>query len=148
MGNTSKRRMLRVSLALIVAPLAGALVLTSSVRVNAHGLREVINEHAIGLVTFYIFTLTSAIVLGTPAFFLFRRLGWTSYAAYGTGGLSIAFITVLLWSIGGLVGSPLNPFVFTFLAAGLASACLFRAMLGDSVFPISPVSSSAENLHV
>lgn len=71
------------------------------------------------------FTYSAAVVLGTPAYLLFRRTGWRRWWQYALAGIAIGLAFLLLLRIVDSRGVVDLPALIFFTAGGAASTTLF-----------------------
>ena len=130
----------RLLFALVVAPLCTpACLLVWGFLVNGfnteHGGKELIRGEFSRFVAYGLAALVVTILLGIPAFLLYRRLKITSWSAYALGGAIVSQIAAIILAVTGtlyfLTGQPEKPHAWldatpAFLLCGISSAIVFR----------------------
>ncbi|HZL27528.1 MAG TPA: hypothetical protein VFC39_13465 [Acidobacteriaceae bacterium] len=136
----SKRRAraVRIGAAIVAAPVATALLFTlydaASGTAQVHGfLNAVTNAISLACII-YLFALVTALGGGLPAYFLYRRVGFTSFLSYGLGGAILGALSPITWHFLGSVSSLRELSVLLLYAAGgCVAALLFRSMIGQTL---------------
>jgi hypothetical protein len=129
-------RFVKLSLAVLIAPASASVVLSLDGMTRAlqfHRFAEFVSGTASLFVVFYLFALVTALVGGLPAYFVYRRAGFSSALSYALGGSALGAVSYVAWFALWGVWRPFSAAALLFVVAGLVAAVTFRAIIGDSI---------------
>lgn len=136
----SKRRAraVRIGAAIVAAPVSTALLFALYDAVagtaHVHGFLNAVTNATWFACIIYLFALVTALVGGLPAYFLYRRAGFTSFLSYVLGGAVLGALSPITWHFLGSVSSLRDlSLLLLYAAGGCVAALLFRSLLGQSL---------------
>jgi len=144
-----RARAVRIGAAIAIAPVAAALLLAlydAAETAQVHGFLNRVTNTAWLACIIYLFALVTALLGGLPAYFLYRRMRFTSFVSYGLGGAVLGGLSPISWHFLWPVSSLRDLSVLLLYAvSGCVAALLFRFAIGQSltVRPAHPRSSAA-----
>jgi hypothetical protein len=130
--------------ALLISPLAVSVVMV--IAVFSHNLRAVTLKGVIIVFLLYgAFAYIAEVILGLPAYFIYRSFNWTSLVAYVVGGAMMGLIAISLGTLiySPFVSTPLIDFLLC-IVAGAVGALVFRSILGGDSDNVEPITTSGE----
>jgi hypothetical protein len=133
MNQNQELVVIRIVAAFLIAPLATPLTFIVFGLIRTGG----INSESYGVVIFVgMYAYLAVIVLGIPAFLIFRAMHWKNPILFGIGGILIGFAVSLFFQ--GWISSyyPRNDILnrlWTYILPATLSALVFRLILPSSI---------------
>ena len=133
--NTKELVVIRIVTAFLIAPLATPLTFIVLGLIRTGGFNA--DEIRIVVILFGMYAYLAVVVLGIPAFFIFRAMHWKNPVLFAIGGILIGFVVSLI--LDGWISSsyPRHDIVnrlWTYILPATLSALLFRAILPPGAF--------------
>jgi hypothetical protein len=126
---------IRIVAAFLIAPLATPLMFIILGLIRTGGINA--DEVRIVVIIIGMYAYLAVIVLGVPAFFIFRALHWKSPVLFAIGGMIIGFVVSLIFD--GWISAyyPQHDMVnrlWTYVLPTTLSALVFRGILPPGAF--------------